>query len=143
MQLDWTDEEQDGGITWLEMHALFRLHGGRVEEEGDENDPSTWDVTCAQSMQSFKAAVRWITAHGVATSEEWKLQTSYTRANRLVSIGISNKHAAVRGMPALSQEHAEAVTNLIMHERGLLQKKKREIPMGCPKLVRFSPPVLL
>ena len=113
---------------------------GRVEEEGEENDPSTWEATCAQSMQSFKAAVRWITAHGVATTDEWKLQTSYARANRLASIGISNKHAAVRGMPALGKEQAEAVTNLIMHERGLLQKKKDNINWAAQNLFVFHRP---
>ena len=41
MQLEWADEEDDGGVTWLELHALFRLHGGKIEEDGDEQNPST------------------------------------------------------------------------------------------------------
>ena len=55
IQVDWSNEEQYGGQTWLEMHALFRLHGGRVEEEGEEHGPNICDTTCTQTMQSFKA----------------------------------------------------------------------------------------
>ena len=122
------------------MHALFRVHGGSLENEGEEHDPSTWNSTCTQSMQSFKAAVRWIAAHGVRTSEEWKLQTSYSRANRLSALGISNKHAAVRGMPNLTQKQAEAVANLIMHERGLLHKKKDKASWAAQHLQVISRP---
>ena len=108
MQLEWAEKEEDGGVTWLELHALFRLHGGKVEDEGDEHNPSTADATCTKSMQSFKAAARWLTTYCVSTEDEWKMQTSYSRQNRLCGLGITNKHAAVRGMLDLDQMKAEA-----------------------------------
>ena len=140
IQLEWSDEEPEGGITWLELHALFRLHGGQVVEEGEEHDPSRTDTTCTQSMQGFKSVVRWVTTHGVRAEDEWKLQTSYARLNRLAGLGVSNKHAAVRGMPVLTQTQAKAIATQIMRDKGHLAKKKDKMSWEAQNLYVFSGP---
>ena len=111
-------------MTWLELHALFRLHGGKVEDEGDEHNPKITDATCTKSLQCFKTAARWLTTFCVSPEEEWKMQTSYSRHNRLIGLGISKKHAAVRGMLVLDKTKAEAIATQIMQDKGNLQKKK-------------------
>ena len=116
MQLEGSEIEGDGGVTWLELHALFRLHGGKVEDEGDEHNPRTADPTCTKSLQSFKTAARWLTTFCVSTEEEWDMQTSYSRHNRLSGLGITNKHAAVRGMLVLDETTAKAIATQIMHD---------------------------
>ena len=77
IQLEWVDEGD--GITWLELHILFRLHGGSVAPECKEAAPGLDSPTCSQNMKAFKAAVRWTATHNFRNEDEWLLQTSYPR----------------------------------------------------------------
>ena len=83
-------------------------------------DTPTW----SQDMKIFKATVRWIASHCVSKDDEWRLQTSYIRQNRLIGLGITNKHAAIRGLPKLSDEQAKAIAKNILKTKGLLKKQK-------------------
>ena len=61
-------------------------------------------------MMAFKAAVRWNATHNVSAKDERMSGTSYARHNRLVGLGVTNKHAAIRRMPILKIDQAKAVS---------------------------------
>ena len=86
--------------------------------------PGADATTCTQEMKAFKAAVRWNSTHNVSTKDEWRFGTSYARHNRLVGLGVTNKHAAIRGMPVLKVDQAKAVSKIILKQKGLLKKSK-------------------
>ena len=113
LQLEWATTDEGDGITWLELHTLHRLHGGAMAPEGKEAAHGLDTPTWSQDMKAFKAAVRWIASHSVSKEDEWRLQTSYSRQNRLTGLGITNKHAAIRGMPKLSDGQAKAISKTI------------------------------
>ena len=91
-------------------------------------------------MKSFKVAARWLTTYCITTEEEWKMQTSHSRNNRLVGLGISSTQAAVRGMLVLDKKQAEAVATQILHDKGQLQKKKDRTNWECNNLLVFMRP---
>ena len=128
LQIDWQkDETHDGGITWLELHGLFRLHGGKMAKESQDVQPGEDPITLSRSIRDFKAAVRWIVSRGVAQEKEWLLKTSYSRLNRLAPLGISNKHAAIKGISQLSTKQAEAVAKEIYIAKGVMKNKKQTL----------------
>ena len=94
-------------------------------------------------MANFKAAVRWTAARGVAKEDEWQLSTSYARANRLSPLGITNKHAAIKGLPILDEDEAKAVANDIMLAKGLLKTKKAENGTWKRYFAKFCEALLL
>ena len=121
IQLDWATADDGEGITWLELLILFRLHGGAMIPDGEDAAEGLDHPTWSMEMKAFKSAVRWTTAHNIGTTDEWHLETSYYRYNRLAGLGITNKHAAVRGMPKLSVEQAQAVSKFPFKSKGLLK----------------------
>ena len=130
LRMRWqASEEEEGGIAWLELHALFRVHGGRMGKEEQDVRPGQDPIASNQSMNNFKAAVRWTAARGIAKADEWHFATSYARANRLAPLGITNKQAAIKGMPILEESEAKAVAKEILLARGLLKTKKTK---KCP-----------
>ena len=70
IQLEWAENEDGEGITWLELPTLFRLHGGSMTPTTKEMVPGADATTCTQEMKAFKAAVRWISTHNVSTKDE-------------------------------------------------------------------------
>ena len=89
----------------------------------DKKTPLAAKTILPAELASFKASVRRVNLHCVAEVDEWNLQTSYTRGNRLQKVAVSNKHAAVRGTPKLDPREAEAITKAILAMRGLKDKK--------------------
>ena len=77
-------------------------------------------------MAKSKARVRNICLVCIGEADEWQLQTSYRRQNRLQSIAICNKHAAIRGTPNLSEEEKALVTVALIATRGASTKKHKE-----------------
>ena len=108
--------------------------------ENDGDHPAKPQVTSCQSMKDFKSAARWLNIHCILEKDEWCLQTSYSRANRLHPLGIINKHAAVKGMPALTKEEAETIAKMLLKERGAIKNQKQEETWQEEKLLAFPRP---
>ena len=62
----------------------------------------------------------------MAKEDEWQVATSYSRVNRLLPLGITNKHAAIKGLPILDDDEAKAVAREILLAIGLLRNKKQK-----------------
>ena len=59
--------------------------------------------------------------------DEEQLATSYSQKNRLRTMGIVNKHAAIKGMPVLKDEEAKMMTQAILAMRGVNQRMMKEL----------------
>ena len=57
--------------------------------------------------------------------DEHNLHTCYSQVNRLKAMGISNRHAAIMGMPTLNEEDATMVTQAVLAMRGVNQRKQK------------------
>ena len=77
-------------------------------------------------LKDFEHHVRWLAVHAVAADQEWILHTSNTRANRLKTVGVTNKHACIKGVPALSDAQAKTVAKCILKMRNLLKNQKQK-----------------
>ena len=73
-------------------------------------------------LASFKNACRRIAADCIHEDQEWVLTTCYSRVNRLSAAGVANKHAGVKGMPALDDERKTA------HDASAFGTKKQRLP---------------
>ena len=124
--LSWkrTEDEEEGGITWVELYILFRLHGWNDDSEGENF--LTERGKLKSMLKSFKQQVRWLAVHAVAVDQEWTLQTSKTRANRLRPLGVTNKHACIKGIPVLSDEQAKMIAKCILVLKNHLKTKKQK-----------------
>ena len=87
-----------------------------MAKESDDTQPGEDPIT-----------MRWIATRGVTQEKEWLLQTSYSRTNRLAPLGISNKHAALRGMPQLSTEQADAIAKETDIAKGAMKNKQQNL----------------
>ena len=111
-----------------------------MAKESDEVMPGEQAITINQSIKDFNSAVRWTMARGVRQDKEWYLKTSYCRKNRLTPLGITNKHAAIRGMPKVSAQQAESVTKEIFIAKGLTKSKKQKIAWGKAEVTGIARP---
>ena len=62
--------------------------------------------------------------HTVPDNQEWILDTSYVARNRLADVAITNRQAAIRGLPVVGDEDAEAIIRVILALRGTDKKKQ-------------------
>ena len=58
--------------------------------------------------------------------DEWLLQTSYSRANRLAPLGITNVHSAIKGRFVTTDEEAKEIANAIVRMQGHTKGKRAE-----------------
>jgi hypothetical protein len=116
-----TDLNDDGGITWLELYIWYRMHSKVILV-----DPLANTKPLASDVAKFKSMTRMIATQCIDEGEEWILSTSYARANRLKEAAVSNKHAAIQGMPKVPQEEAEQIMKAILRMKGAYTKKHRE-----------------
>ena len=111
-------------------------------KEEDDVKPGHDAITSNQSMATFKAAVRWTAARGIAKEDDWHFSTSYARSNRLSPLGITNTHAALKCLPILDEDEAKAVAKEIMLAKGLLKTKKQKPAHENGMLQSFARPLL-
>ena len=78
------------------------------------------------ALAKFKHFVRTIASNIVDHDQEWQLQACYARKNRLSSVAISNMHAAMQGLPYMTEEDAKKVTGALLAMKGASKKKHRE-----------------
>ena len=89
-------------------------------------DPLIQTLKLARQVAAFQNSCRKVRRHVVGEDQEWRLGTSYVMRNRLRDAGISNRQAAIRGMPEVSNEDGEKVMRILMALRGLENKKHLE-----------------
>ena len=114
------DQEEDvrGGITWLELVILY---SGNTE--GDETATMQQPEKFQRQLAHFKRAVRKLSRHTVPENYIRHLETCYVARNRLADAAISNRQAAIKGMPVVSRVDAETIMQVLLTLRG--QDKKR------------------
>ena len=118
-------EDEEGGITWIELYALYTIHKGRaIEKKLDEEDPMRKPQMMQMQLAAFREAVRKIKKHSIRESEEWQFDTSYAPKNRLKKAAVENKQAAVKGLPCLNEEDAVKIMRMILALRGVNRKKQ-------------------
>ena len=82
-------------------------------------------------LANFKKACRRVAADCISEDQEWVLATCYSRINRLGAAGIANKHAGIKGMPAMTEGEKEAMMQTLLELKGKGSKKnKSEHQMG-------------
>ena len=72
-----------------------------------EADPMAKTVSLQTAIKLFKKRLRKVALHCVTKQDEWFFQTCQARSNRMGDFAIPNRHAAIRGMPKLSEEDAK------------------------------------
>ena len=78
-KLQWTtDPKENGGVTWLELYAMYLIHGGaRREEEEAEKDPLRITPSLQTRLAEFKKAIRKLKKHGLKEEQEWHWDTCH------------------------------------------------------------------
>ena len=79
-----------------------------------------------KQIAEFKSAARMVRLHSIRVEDEWILNTCYARKNRLLKIAVSNKQAAICGMPVVSAEDAEMLLQTILNLSCLNKKPHAE-----------------
>ena len=74
---DEVEEEEDaGGITWLELHMLYIRHGGNKDEDGrNEEDPLRRPEQMKKQLAEFKHLTRKIARHAASEEDDSRFQT--------------------------------------------------------------------
>ena len=58
--------------------------------------------------------------------DEWQFETSYALTNRLKTVAIENRQAAIKGLPVLEDEDGRTVMQMALAVRGVTKKKQLE-----------------
>ena len=67
-------EDEEGGITWIELFAIYVIHGGSEKERKEMgNDPLRKPQMMQKQIAEFKKAVRRIKKHTLSEGQEWLL----------------------------------------------------------------------
>ena len=120
------DDAEHPGITWLELYVLFAIHGGCEQIRGKQKtQPHLKAETLQTAIANFKKRVRKIAKQCTKEEDELYTSVSYARVNRLQSLAISNKHAAIKGTPIIEEEDARIIVKAILAMRGVNQKKHK------------------
>ena len=81
--MTWEKEESrtssaEGGITWIELYAIYTVHGGGKEDRRQqEEDPLKKTQMLQPKIAELKNVVRKIKKHAVKTEDEWMLDTCH------------------------------------------------------------------
>ena len=135
--IKWKEEQDDeGGITWIELYAVYSIHGGGEEDRKRHEDyPLRKPLLLQNHLAEFKKAVRKIKKHAAKSEDEWMLETCYTPKNRLQDAAIENRQAAIKGLPCLEEKDAKDVMRMMMALRGINGKKQVDAwREGCLKV---------
>ena len=133
--IEWRqDSSRIGGITWLELYIMSIFHGGKLEA-----NPMSKTIPLQTAITFFKRT-RMVALHCVAKQDEWHCQTCQARSNRLEELAISNRHAAIRGMPKMIEQDAKRVTAAILAMRGVNQRKQKLIHQDGNLRLHRRPP---
>ena len=77
------------------------------------------------ALASFKRRMRKVAKHNVREEDVFFVRTSYARVNRLKAMAVQNNHAAITGIPNISEDMAKDVLTAMIALKGIYQKKHR------------------
>ena len=107
------------------MHYICaKEQGGPIREE-EKQHPLREKQSLQKALAAFKVQCRRVKNFCLKEGEEHHLATSYCQVNRLRTLGIENRHPAIRGIPVLDDEDRKAITQAILAMRGMNQTKEK------------------
>ena len=62
--------------------------------------------------------------HTVPEEHTWLFETSYVARNRLRRAAITNRQAAIRGIPYIEEEEATQIMKVLLALRGSIKRNK-------------------
>ena len=83
-------------------------------------------ATLQRQIAKVKVAIRKVMVFCIDMEDECIFKTCRSRQHRLNGLAISNKHACIQGMPVITNEDAEAITEEILQLKGVISKKQKE-----------------
>ena len=83
-----------------------------------QQNPLKLIISLQKAVTAFKAQRRRIRTMCTDEGDEHHMATGYSKHTRLKVLGIDNNHAAIEGMPVLSEEEAKMTTQAIPAMRG-------------------------
>ena len=85
-------QEEEGGITWIELYALYMCKGAgeQMKKKQDEN-PLQGHQSLQNALAAFKVRCRRVRTFCIEEGDERHLATSYSQANRFKTMGIEKK----------------------------------------------------
>jgi hypothetical protein len=101
----WSTKDAEGGsgVTWIELYALYMCKGmGEKRKKYHLGNPLKPHESLQKAVAAFKVQCRRVRIMCVDEGDEHNLHTGYSQVNRLRPLGISNRHAAIVGMPVLN-----------------------------------------
>ena len=82
--------------------------------------------TLQKDIAAFKKLSRTVFNPTCPPEHEWVMKPSSTRQNRLRSIAVANKHASIRGMPAITDKENRQIVKRLMAMRGIRNPKQKK-----------------
>ena len=99
-------------MTWLELYAWFVLHSPKPERVRGKQLLEK-KGTLQKEITELKKDLRQVTVFCCDVENEWLFQTCRSPQNRMMGLAIGNKHASIRGTPAVEAEEAAEVTRMV------------------------------
>ena len=109
------------------VYIVWHSWGCKDVVEEQRNNPMNKIDSLQCRLAKFKSRWRKIALICLDEHDDWHLQVSYRRRNRLQSMAISNKHAAIKGTPEVTDEEKMLVAQALLAMRGASTKKHKEM----------------
>lgn len=130
------------GFTWLELLALANYRGVSLMKIINETSAASLQLNTDQSLEIFKATIRWIANHCMSSLDKMWLTGHTSDSIRLEPFGYDRKIPAIRAVPITSDEEALHVQMAILETKRKmttkLHQKAREqglmLMVGNPRL---------
>ena len=110
-------EEETCGIS-----CTSSMEEGLRWRESSSSPPLSNTPSLQRAVPEAKHRVRKVAMLCVYEADEWQLHTCRIRSNRLDKLTITNRHAAIQGMPAISVEDGRYIAKALLAMRGVNQE---------------------
>ena len=107
-RLRWKSEEgKEGGITWIELYALYSIHGGSTDEERRRKaDPLKTPPMLQEQVAEFKKAVRKAKKFTVSLEQECHFERKQAERGGYKQQASCDKRDADHLQERCSKHHA-------------------------------------
>ena len=79
-----------------------------------------------KEIAQFKKDLKQVTVFCCEVENEWMFQTCKSPQNRLLPCAIVNKHAGIRGMPAINEDEAKEIAKMVLRLKGVSSRTQLE-----------------
>ena len=114
-------------LDWSCSFFIWQREQTEKVKRMQEENPLQGHQSLQKAVAAFKVRCRRVRIFCLEEGDEEQLATSYSQKNRLRTMGIANKHAAIKGMPVLKDEEAKMMTQAILAMRGVNQRRMKEL----------------